>query len=70
MSYPPPIYHGETGEASAHVVRAGVEPAVVYPNGNRVTYFFEGLGRLAHGEKWTPEEHDRFMAEHDNVWTD
>ena len=32
MSYPPPLYDGDTGEVSAHVVRAGTEPAVVYPN--------------------------------------
>lgn len=38
MSYPPPLYHGETGEISAHVVRAGIEPAAVYPNGNKVFY--------------------------------
>ena len=38
MSYPPPLYDGESGEVSAHVVRAGLEPDVVYPNGNRVFY--------------------------------
>lgn len=42
MSYPPPIYHGESGEASAHVVRGDVEPAVVYPNGNKVFYLAQG----------------------------
>ena len=42
MSYPPPIYHGESGEVSAHVVRAGIEPAVVYPNGNKVFYLAQG----------------------------
>jgi hypothetical protein len=36
MSYPPAIYHGDSGEVSAHVVPADVEPAVVYPNGNKV----------------------------------
>ena len=42
MSYPPPLYRGESGETSAHLVRAGVEPAVVYPNGNRVFYLAQG----------------------------
>ncbi len=38
MSYPPPLYDGASGEVSAHIVRAGGEPAVVYPNGNKVFY--------------------------------
>lgn len=38
MSYPPPLYDGVSGEVSAHVVRADLEPAVVYPNGNQVFY--------------------------------
>ena len=42
MSYPPPIYHGDAGEISAHVKRAGIEPAVVYPNGNKVFYLAQG----------------------------
>ncbi len=42
MSYPPPIYHGDAGEVSAHVVPADVEPAVVYPNGNKVFYLAQG----------------------------
>ena len=42
MSYPPPVYHGDSGEVSAHVVRAGTEPAVVYPNGNKVFYLAQG----------------------------
>ena len=42
MSYPPPTYHGESGEVSAHVVRAGIEPATVYPNGNKVFYLAQG----------------------------
>ena len=42
MSYPPPLYHGEAGEVSAHLVRAATEPAVVYPNGNQVFYLARG----------------------------
>ena len=42
MSYPPPLYHGDSGEVSAHVVRADLEPAVVYPNGNKVFYLARG----------------------------
>lgn len=163
MSYPPPLYDGDSGEISATIRSGGSEPDLVYPNGNRVTYlatggttgdlfglykwefseavsgpgahfhrtiaesfyvltgevtvydgrawakagpgdflhvppgglhgfrnesgaeasmllhfapgapreaYFEGLDRLARGEEWTPDEHDRFMAAHDNVWTD
>ena len=44
MSYPPPIYHGDSGEVSASVVPADVEPAVVYPNGNKVFYLAQGTG--------------------------
>ncbi|WP_210503163.1 cupin domain-containing protein [Nocardioides xinjiangensis] len=42
MSYPPPIYHGDSGEVSARVTPADVEPAVVYPNGNKVFYLAQG----------------------------
>ena len=48
MSYPPPIYHGDSGEVSAHVVRAGIEPAVVYPNGNKVFYLAQGTETAGH----------------------
>lgn len=42
MSYPPPLYDGATGEVSASIVRADREPALVYPNGNKVFYLAEG----------------------------
>jgi len=42
VSYPPPLYHGDSGEVSAHLVRAATEPAVVYPNGNKVFYLAQG----------------------------
>ena len=42
MSYPPPLYDGETGEVSARLTRADVPPSLVYPNGNRVTYLARG----------------------------
>ncbi|HWM72418.1 MAG TPA: cupin domain-containing protein [Nocardioides sp.] len=32
--------------------------------------YFEGLVRLASGEKWTEEEYDEFMRFHDNYWED
>lgn len=32
--------------------------------------YFEGLDRLARGEKWTAEEYDLFMREHDNTWVE
>ena len=163
MSYPPPIYDGDTGEVSAWVRSNETEPEIVYPNGNRVRLlatgestgglfglyrwefspevsgpgehfhktmtesfyilsgevsildgtswrtagvgdflhvpagglhgfrnrsgaeasmllhfapgaprekYFEGLVRLASGEKWSPEEYDAFMREHDNYWVE
>ena len=163
MSYPPPIYDGETGEVSATVRATDVEPEITYPNGNRVRLlatgattgglfglyrwefsparsgpgphfhktmtesfyilggsvsifdgrdwkpagpgdflhvpaggthgfrnesgaeasmllhfapgapreqYFEGLVRLASGEKWSNEEYAEFMRFHDNYWVD
>jgi quercetin dioxygenase-like cupin family protein len=163
MSYPPPIYDGETGEVSAWVRGNEVEPEIAYPNGNRVRLlatgastgglfglyrwefspevsgpgehfhktmtesfyilsgevsifdgatwrtagagdflhvpagglhgfrnesgaeasmllhfapgapreaYFEGLVRLASGEKWSKEEYAEFMREHDNHWVE
>ncbi len=43
MSYPPEIYHGESGEVSARLVRGDSEPALVYPNGNKVFYLAQGV---------------------------
>ena len=44
MSYPPPLFHGTTGEVSATVRPAETPPEVVYPNGNRVRYLATGAG--------------------------
>jgi len=49
--------------------RVARPPGHFAPGAPREVYF-EGLDRLARGEEWTPDEYDRFMAEHDNVWTD
>lgn len=42
LSYPPPLYTAETGEASATVRPGDREPDLVYPNGNRVHYVATG----------------------------
>lgn len=42
MSYPPPRYHGDTGEVSATFRPAGHAPELVYPNGNTVHYLSTG----------------------------
>lgn len=42
MSYPPPLYDGAGGEATAWTAAAGREPELVYPNGNRVHYLATG----------------------------
>jgi mannose-6-phosphate isomerase-like protein (cupin superfamily) len=42
VSYPPPLYDGDTGEVSATVRRAGALPELEYPNGNRVSYLATG----------------------------
>ncbi|MBM4408706.1 MAG: cupin domain-containing protein [Chloroflexi bacterium] len=47
MSYPPPRYSGETGEASATIRRVDHSPEMTYPNGNRVHYL--ATGSATHG---------------------
>ncbi len=42
MSYPPALYDGESGEASAWIRPGAGEPQIVYPNGNRVHYLATG----------------------------
>jgi mannose-6-phosphate isomerase-like protein (cupin superfamily) len=42
MSYPPPLYTGDTGEASAVLRPDASEPDLVYDNGNRVHYLSTG----------------------------
>jgi mannose-6-phosphate isomerase-like protein (cupin superfamily) len=42
MSYPPPLYHGDTGEISAKYRPADQEAELVYGNGNRVHYLVTG----------------------------
>ena len=42
MSYPPPLYTGESGERSAWVRPGTDAPDLVYPNGNRVHYLARG----------------------------
>lgn len=42
MSYPPPIYQGDTGEVSAVIRPDASTPELVYPNGARVHYLATG----------------------------
>ncbi len=42
MSYPPPIYPGDTGEVSAVIRPNDTEPDLVYRNGGRVQYLSTG----------------------------
>ncbi|MBO3743157.1 cupin domain-containing protein [Actinoplanes flavus] len=42
MTYPPPQYHGESGEKSAWHRPAGSKAELVYPNGTRVHYLATG----------------------------
>ena len=42
MSYPPELYHGDTGEASATIRPAASGPDLVYPSGNTVDYLATG----------------------------
>jgi mannose-6-phosphate isomerase-like protein (cupin superfamily) len=44
MSYPPPLYVGDTGEVSATIRPADNGPDLIYPNGNRVHYLSTGTG--------------------------
>jgi mannose-6-phosphate isomerase-like protein (cupin superfamily) len=42
VSYPPAIYHGETGEMTATSRPAGAPPELVYPGGTKVHYLGTG----------------------------
>lgn len=81
MSYPPQMYDGKDGEVSAHMVRAGIEPAVVPQRLQGV------LPRAGHRDGWhvrplplefeglaegigdfDEDAYAAFMREHDNHW--
>jgi mannose-6-phosphate isomerase-like protein (cupin superfamily) len=65
LHVPPGGLHGFRNES-------GAEASMLLhfaPGAPREAYF-EGLDRLARGEEWTEDEHARFMAAHDNFWTD
>jgi mannose-6-phosphate isomerase-like protein (cupin superfamily) len=65
LHVPPGGLHGFRNES-------GAEASMLLhfaPGAPREAYF-EGLDRMARGEKWTEEEYDAFMAAHDNVWTE
>jgi mannose-6-phosphate isomerase-like protein (cupin superfamily) len=47
VSYPEPLYRGESGERSATIRRADAEPELRYPNGTRVHYL--ATGAKTHG---------------------
>ena len=63
LHVPPGGLHGFRNESGA--------PASMLlhfaPGGPREAYF-EGLVRLASGEKWSEDEYAAFMSEHDNFW--
>lgn len=42
MSYPDPVYFGDSGEVSAHVRRSDAPPDLVYANGGTVDYLARG----------------------------
>ena len=42
MTYPPALYHGESGEVSATLRPVSAPPDVVYPSGNTVDYLATG----------------------------
>jgi mannose-6-phosphate isomerase-like protein (cupin superfamily) len=44
LSYPPPKYHGQTGEVSAELRPRDHEPALVNPSGTKVHYLATGQG--------------------------
>jgi len=47
VSYPDPVYLGESGDVSAVYRPVGQEPELVYPNGTRVSYL--ATGKLTRG---------------------
>ena len=42
MTYPPPTYHGDTGELTATYRRPDAVPELIYPSGNTVHYLATG----------------------------
>lgn len=48
MTYPPPIYTGDTGELTATYRRPDAPPELVYPNGTTVRYL--ALGGSTNGQ--------------------
>jgi mannose-6-phosphate isomerase-like protein (cupin superfamily) len=42
VTYPPPSYHGDTGELTATYRRPDAEPELIYPSGNPVHYLATG----------------------------
>jgi mannose-6-phosphate isomerase-like protein (cupin superfamily) len=65
LHVPPGGLHGfrnESGEKASMLLHFA-------PGAPREAYF-EGLVRLASGEKMSEQEYDAFMAEHDNHWVD
>lgn len=42
MSYPPPIFDGDTGQLTATIRAAGAGPELTYPNGVQVRYLSTG----------------------------
>ena len=54
MSYPPPLYAGETGELTATFRRPDAPPELTYPNGNTVHYLatHESTGGLFGLYRW------------------
>lgn len=48
MSYPPPAYHGTTGEASATFRPAATDPDIVYASGGTAHYLATGATTNGH----------------------
>jgi mannose-6-phosphate isomerase-like protein (cupin superfamily) len=48
VSYPPPTYHGETGELTTTYRRPDAAPELIYPSGNTVHYLATGASTDGH----------------------
>lgn len=66
MSYPEPLYHGETGEVRARFRPASEPPELTYPSGTRVHYLATGAstGGLFGLYRWEMGPEPRGPAPH------
>jgi hypothetical protein len=57
MTYPPPLYHGDSGEINAVYRPAATEPELVYRSGTKVHYLSTGASTGGHLQRPEVDRH-------------